>query len=319
MVESKFYMSDVISGKQFTRQDIEYFMDTANKIETHKEECKSLLQGKVMATLFFEPSTRTRLSFESAFSYLGGKVIGFSEAGTSSVKKGETLADTIRTVANYADIIVIRHPKEGAAKLAQQYSKVPVINAGNGTQEHPTQGLLDLLSIHNFKGQLDNLNVGLIGDLKYGRTVHSLAYLLSNFKTNLYFISPNRLKMQYRVKDTLTAKKTPFKETKHFAKTLPLLDVVYMTRIQKERFADVEEYDKVKDAFILTPNELEMIKDDAIILHPLPRVNEISTKIDSDPRAKYFEQTYAGLMMRKAIIASILLKNLDEILEKHDA
>ncbi len=319
MAQPSFYMSDVISGKQYNRQEIEYLLNLANQIEAKKEECKTLLQGKVMASLFFEPSTRTRLSFESAFSYLGGKVIGFSSAGSSSVKKGETLADTIRTVANYADIIVIRHPKDGAAKLAQQFSKVPIINAGNGSQEHPTQGLLDLLSIFNFKNTLDHLNIGLIGDLKFGRTVHSLAYLLSNYKTNLYFISPDRLKMQYRVKDTLTARKTPFKETKHFTKTLPLLDVVYMTRIQKERFADMEEYDKVKDAFILTQEELKLIKDDAIILHPLPRVNEISPKIDSDPRAKYFDQTYSGLMMRKAIIAALLLQEPFETLKKYEA
>jgi aspartate carbamoyltransferase catalytic subunit len=222
-------------------------------------------------------------------------------------------------VANYADIIVIRHPKEGAAKLAQKFADVPVINAGNGTQEHPTQGLLDVLSIQRFKKTLDNINVGLIGDLKYGRTVHSLAYLLSNFKTNLYFISPKRLKMQYRVKDTLRLRKTPFKETTHFAKTLPMLDVVYMTRIQKERFADLEEYDKVKDAFILTLEELKVIKDDAIILHPLPRVNEIAPKIDEDPRARYFEQTYSGLMMRKALIASILIENINETLQTYES
>ncbi|MHA1584721.1 MAG: aspartate carbamoyltransferase [Promethearchaeota archaeon] len=307
---TEFYMGDIISAKQYDREKIEYLIDLANKIETNKEEYKTFLQGKVMAALFFEPSTRTRLSFESAFAYLGGKIIGFSSAGTTSVKKGETLADTIRTIANYADIIVIRHPKEGAAKLAQQFSNVPIINAGNGSQEHPTQGLLDCLAIHSLKGTLDGLNVGLIGDLKYGRTVHSLAYLLSNFKINLYFISPEQLKMQHRVKDALTLKKTPFKETKHFKETLPLLDVIYMTRIQKERFADLEEYDKVKNAFILGSEELKVVKSDAIILHPLPRVNEISPKIDKDPRAKYFEQTYYGLMMRKALIASILSKEI---------
>lgn len=306
---------DVISAKQFQRPDVESLMDLALTIEKNKEKFSQILQGKVMATLFFEPSTRTRLSFESAMLRLGGSVMGFSEAGTSSVKKGETLADTIRTVANYADIIVIRHSKEGAAKLAQQFSDIPIINAGNGSQEHPTQGLLDILTIKDLKGSLDNLNVGLIGDLKYGRTVHSLAHFFSRFNSNLYFISPEQLKMQYRVKDSLKLKETPFQETDNFYDTLPLLDVIYMTRIQKERFADLEEYDKVKNMFILTEKELKRIKKDAIILHPLPRVNEIDPVIDADPRAQYFPQTYYGLMMRKAIIASILLKDPKKILQ----
>ncbi|MHA1675452.1 MAG: aspartate carbamoyltransferase [Promethearchaeota archaeon] len=300
---------DIISAKQFERTDVEEFIELALKIEKDKEKFTSALHGKVMATLFFEPSTRTRLSFESAMLRLGGSVTGFSEAGTSSVKKGETLADTIRTVANYADIIVIRHSKEGAAKLAQQFSDIPIINAGNGSQEHPTQGLLDVLAIHDLKGTVDNLNVGLIGDLKYGRTVHSVAHFFSNFKSNLFFISPEQLKMQYRVKDSLTLKKANFVETSDFREILPKLDVIYMTRIQKERFADLEEYARVKDMFILTEDDLKIIKEDAIILHPLPRVNEIDPVIDKDPRAKYFEQTYYGLMMRKAILASILLND----------
>ncbi|MHA1520261.1 MAG: aspartate carbamoyltransferase [Promethearchaeota archaeon] len=304
----KFYNMDIISAKQFKRSDIENLMDLALKMENEKEKFATALRGKVMATLFFEPSTRTRLSFESAMLRLGGSVLGFSEAGTSSVKKGETLADTIRTVANYADIIIIRHSKEGAAKLAQEFSDIPIINAGNGSQEHPTQGLLDVLAIHDLKGTVDNLNVGLIGDLKYGRTVHSVAHFFSNFKSNLYFISPEQLKMQYRVKDALILKDTNFVETSNFREILPKLDVIYMTRIQKERFADLEEYDRVKDMFILTEDDLKIIKEDAIILHPLPRVNEIDPIIDEDPRAKYFPQTYYGLMMRKAIIASVLLK-----------
>ncbi len=305
----KFYNMDVISAKQFKRSDVEDLIELSLKIEKNKEKFTNALHGKVMAALFFEPSTRTRLSFESAMLRLGGSVTGFSEAGTSSVKKGETLADTIRTVANYADVIVIRHSKEGAAKLAQQFSDIPIINAGNGSQEHPTQGLLDVLAIHDLKGTVDNLNVGLIGDLKYGRTVHSVAHLFSNFKSNLYFISPEQLKMQYRVKDSLTLKNTNFVETSNFREILPKLDVIYMTRIQKERFADLEEYAKVKDMFILTEDDLKIIKEDAIILHPLPRVNEIDPVIDSDPRAKYFEQTYYGMMMRKAILASVLLKD----------
>ncbi|MHA1776304.1 MAG: aspartate carbamoyltransferase [Promethearchaeota archaeon] len=304
-----FYNMDVISAKQFNREDIEELIRLAKTIEKDKANYAQLLQGKVMATLFFEPSTRTRLSFESAMLHLGGRVLGFSEAGTSSVKKGETLADTIRTVANYADTIVIRHKKEGAAKLAQEFSEIPIINAGNGSQEHPTQALLDMLTIQDLKGTLDNLKVGLIGDLKYGRTVHSLAHLFSKFNSELYFISPEQLKMQYRVIDSLKLKKVQFTETSNFKEALSKLDVIYMTRIQKERFADLEEYDKVKDMFILTHDDLKRIKKDAIILHPLPRVNEIDPKIDKDPRAQYFKQTYYGLMMRKAILASILLKN----------
>ncbi|MHA1795567.1 MAG: aspartate carbamoyltransferase, partial [Promethearchaeota archaeon] len=267
-----FYNMDVISAKQFNREDIEELIRLAKTIEKDKANYAQLLQGKVMATLFFEPSTRTRLSFESAMLHLGGRVLGFSEAGTSSVKKGETLADTIRTVANYADTIVIRHKKEGAAKLAQEFSEIPIINAGNGSQEHPTQALLDMLTIQDLKGTLDNLKVGLIGDLKYGRTVHSLAHLFSKFNSELYFISPEQLKMQYRVIDSLKLKKVQFTETSNFKEALSKLDVIYMTRIQKERFADLEEYDKVKDMFILTHDDLKRIKKDAIILHPLPRV-----------------------------------------------
>lgn len=311
MSGSKFYRQDIISAKQFSRQDVEYLIDLASRIEAQKTKFLDILYGKVVATLFFEPSTRTRLSFESACAYLGAKCIGFSSPMNSSIEKGETLADTIRTVSHYADAIVIRHPNEGAAKFAQEMSSVPIINAGNGSQEHPTQGLLDLLTISKLKGTLDNLNIGLIGDLRYGRTVHSLAYLFSQFNSHLYFISPEQLQLQFRVKDTLISRNTPFIETVNFRASLPNLDVVYMTRIQKERFPDLEEYDKVKNAFILEQQDLKWIKDDAIILHPLPRVNEISPEIDSDPRAKYFDQTGYGLMMRKALIASVLVENID--------
>jgi aspartate carbamoyltransferase catalytic subunit len=306
----EFFEKDIISAKQFTRKDIEFMISTAEKIEKNKEKYAKLLEGKVMATLFFEPSTRTRLSFESSMLHLGGSVLGFSSSDVSSVKKGETLADTIRTVSNYADVIVIRHSKEGAAKLAQKFSNVPIINAGSGSQEHPTQALLDVLTINELKGGIDGLNIGLIGDLKYGRTVHSLAYMLSNFNVNLYFITPEQLKMQYRVLDALMRKGTHYKETKKFQSTLPILDVVYMTRIQKERFADVDEYEKVKNAYILNKTILESMKKDAIILHPLPRINEIPPEIDDDPRAKYFEQTYYGLMLRKALLAVILAKDV---------
>ena len=210
-----------------------------------------------MATLFFEPSTRTRLSFESLMLRLGGSVMSVTSDEASSVSKGETLADTIRTVSNYADIIVIRHARDGAAKLAQKFSKVPVINAGSGSQEHPSQALLDMLTIKELKGTIDNLNIGLSGDLKYGRTTHSLAYLLSNYKTNLYFISPDQLKMRTQVLDDLMRKQIFFKETHQFKQTLSCLDVLYMTRIQKERFPDLEEYEDVKDAFILEKDDLK--------------------------------------------------------------
>ena len=305
-----FYGRSIVSALQFSRKDLDYLINVAEKIEKNKEKYSTLLKGKVMATLFFEPSTRTRLSFESSMLRLGGSVLGFHSADVSSVKKGETLADTIRTVSNYADVIVIRHGSEGAAKLAQKFSSVPVINAGSGSQEHPTQALLDILTMKELMGKIDGLSIGLTGDLKHGRTVHSLAFLLSNYNCDLYFISPEQLKMQYRVIDALIRKQVPFKETKRFKTTIPLLDVLYMTRIQKERFVDVEEYEKVKNAFILTQTEVQTLKEKMIIMHPLPRVNEITPDIDSDPRAAYFQQTYYGLMLRKALLAVILSKSI---------
>jgi len=310
IVEKKmdFYNQSIISAKQFSREDIEFVIEIAEKIEEKKEEYADFLKGKIMATLFFEPSTRTRLSFESSMLRLGGKVLGFSTSDVSSVKKGETLADTIRTVSNYTDIIVLRNSMEGAAKLGEKFASVPIINGGSGSKEHPTQALLDMLTIYEEKKKFDGLNIGLIGDLKYGRTVHSLAYMLSNFNVNLYFISPKQLRMQYRVTDALMRKHVAYKVTKKFKATLPILDVIYMTRIQKERFPDKEEYEKVKNLFILGEDELELVRDDAIIMHPLPRVNEISSKIDDDPRAIYFKQTYYGLMLRKALLALILSK-----------
>lgn len=303
-----FYGSSIISAKQFTREDIEFLISIAEKIEAKKQDYSKLLNGKIMATLFFEPSTRTRLSFESAMLRLGGSILSVSSDEAISVMKGETLADTIKTVSNYADIIVIRHNKDGAAKLAEKFSKVPIINAGSGGQEHPTQALLDMLTIKENFNKIDDLNIGLCGDLKFGRTVHSLAYLLSNFRTNLYFISPEQLRMQNRVLEDLMRRQINFKETKKFKQTITDLDVLYMTRIQKERFPDLEEYEKVKDSFILTRNDVKIMKPNAIIMHPLPRVNEISPEIDTDPRAKYFDQTYYGLMMRKALISVILAK-----------
>jgi aspartate carbamoyltransferase catalytic subunit len=309
---------NILSAKQFTRDDLDYIFNWAVKIENDKSKYAKILDGKVIASLFFEPSTRTRLSFESAAVHLGAAVIGFDSSEVSSVKKGETLADTIRTVSNYADIIVMRHNKEGAANLAARFSTVPIINAGSGSEEHPTQALLDLLTIQQEFGRIDGLSIGLVGDLKYGRTVHSLAILLANYDISLYLISPESLKMQYRVMDYLQRKgmedekirdkraDLKIKETKRFQSTIPLLDVIYMTRIQKERFVDLEEYESVKNAFELGLNELALMKEGAKIMHPLPRVSEIKPEVDSSPHAVYFKQTYYGLMLRKALLALVV-------------
>jgi aspartate carbamoyltransferase catalytic subunit len=299
--------NDILSAKQFSRDDLEYLLHWAIKIEKDKQKFSECMKGRIMGTLFYEPSTRTRLSFESAMLRLGGAVTGFSSAMVSSVKKGETLADTIRTVANYCDLIVLRHNKDGAAKHAARYSDIPVINAGSGSGEHPTQSLLDLLTIQQECGKIDGLNIGLIGDLKFGRTVHSLTYLLANYDVNLYLISPRSLKMQNRVMDYIQGKgNVNITETEEFFETLPKLDIIYMTRIQKERFPDPEEYESVKDVFKFEKNNLSQLKPNAKIMHPLPRVNEISPEIDDSSHAIYFKQTYYGLMMRKAIIGLIM-------------
>jgi len=298
---------DIISAKQFSREELEYIINWAIKIEQDKEIYSNSLKGTIMATLFYEPSTRTRLSFESAMSRLGGSVIGFSSSSVSSAQKGETLADTIRTVSQYSDLIVLRHPNDGAATFAARCSNIPVINAGSGTGEHPTQSLLDLLTIQQECGKVDGLNIGLIGDLKFGRTVHSLAYLLANYDVNLYLISPPSLKMQNRVMDYLQGKENvKTVQTTKFIETLPNLDVIYMTRVQKERFPDPEEYELVKDVFKFEKELLPKLKPNAKIMHPLPRVNEISPDIDDNPHAIYFKQTYYGLMLRKALIGLIM-------------
>ena len=299
--------NDIISAKQFSKEDLEYLIDWAIKIEQDKKKYSECMKGTIMGTLFYEPSTRTRLSFESAMLRLGGSVTGFSSAKVSSVKKGETLADTIRTVSNYTDLIVLRHNKDGSANHAARFSNVPVINAGSGSGEHPTQSLLDLLTIKQECGKVDGLNIGLIGDLKFGRTVHSLTYLLANYDVNLYLISPQSLKMQYRVMDYVQRKgNVNITETTDFLEIIPKLDVIYMTRIQKERFPDPEEYDQVKDIFKFEKKQLSSLKPNAKIMHPLPRVNEISPEIDESPHAIYFKQTYYGLMMRKAIIGLVM-------------
>jgi aspartate carbamoyltransferase catalytic subunit len=303
MFKEKF-SEGVISAKQFDREDIEYILKKGKKMINIKNS--NLLQGKILATLFFEPSTRTRLSFESAMYRLGGSVIGFHSGDVSSIKKGESIADTIRTVENYSDCIVMRHSLEGAARMASKFSKVPIINAGSGSGEHPTQALLDLLTITEEIGSLDGLNIGLMGDLKYGRTVHSLSILLSNFDINVYFISPIELRMRNRDKDFLQQKQVKYKEITDYRKILNILDVLYMTRIQKERFADLEDYEKIKEYYIFNKNDLNDTKDNFRLLHPLPRVTEISPDVDSSEKAIYFKQTYYGIPMRKALLAELM-------------
>ncbi|MFX0022595.1 MAG: aspartate carbamoyltransferase [Candidatus Hermodarchaeota archaeon] len=303
MFKEKF-SEGVISAKQFDREDIEYILKKGKEMINIKNS--NLLNGKILATLFFEPSTRTRLSFESAMYRLGGSVIGFHSGDVSSIKKGESIADTIRTVENYSDCIVMRHSLEGAARMASKFSKVPIINAGSGSGEHPTQALLDLLTITEEIGTLDGLNIGLMGDLKYGRTVHSLSILLSNFDINIYFISPIELRMRNRDKDFLQQRHVKYKEITNYRKILNILDVLYMTRIQKERFADLEEYEKIKDIYIFRKDDLNDTKDNFRLLHPLPRITEISPDVDNSEKAIYFKQTYYGIPMRKALLAELM-------------
>jgi len=299
------FREGIISAKDFSREDIDYILKKAKGMILNKKDVE-ILKGKILATLFFEPSTRTRLSFESAMYRLGGNVIGFHTGHVSSIIKGESIADTIRTVENYSDGIVMRHNLEGAARLAAKFSKIPVINAGSGSGEHPTQALLDLLTITEEGHSLDDLNIGIMGDLKYGRTVHSLSILLSNYDANIYLISPKNLMLRKRDKDFLQERQVKYKEIEKYRDILSFLDVLYVTRIQKERFADIEEYEKVKDFYIFGKKDLEETKDDFKIMHPLPRIIEISPKIDSSPKSIYFKQAKYGIPMRKAILAELL-------------
>jgi aspartate carbamoyltransferase catalytic subunit len=299
------FREGIISAKDFTREDIDYILKKAKDV-MHNKHNSGVLKGKILATLFFEPSTRTRLSFESAMYRLGGNVIGFHTGDVSSIKKGESIADTIRTVENYSDCIVMRHNLEGAARLAAKFAKIPVINAGSGSGEHPTQALLDLLTITEEGHSLDNLNIGIMGDLKFGRTVHSLAILLSNYNANIYFISPKDLMLRKRDKDFLQHRQVKYKEIEKYRDILSILDILYITRIQKERFADIEEYEKVKNFYVFGKQDLEETKDDFKIMHPLPRITEISPKIDGSPKSIYFKQAYYGIPMRMAILAELL-------------
>lgn len=300
----------ILSGKQFSREEIEYILQVAEGL---KEQLKTrpsleLARGQILATLFFEPSTRTRLSFESAMLRLGGSVIGFAEASTSSTAKGESLEDTILTVCQYADVIAMRHPQIGSAEKAAKVSTVPILNGGDGAGQHPTQALLDMLTIKTEKGTIDGLTVALVGDLKNGRTVHALVELLKHYKVDLIFVAPRELRMPSEITESLKSFGVKIKETDSLSWALEEADVVYMTRVQKERFQDPSEYEKLKDAFILNRAMVERGKAGITILHPLPRVTEISPDVDSLPGAAYFRQVKNGLYVRMALIALVLGK-----------
>lgn len=296
---------DIVSIKDFNRQEIDYILKTAADMEQMAKKGSDILHGKILATLFFEPSTRTRLSFEAAMNKLGGKIIGFAEPKIAAIKKGENLADTIRVVDNYADVLVLRHPLEGAARLAAEFSKVPVINAGSGAEEHPTQALLDLYTILKEKKSIDGLNITLVGDLRYGRTVHSLAYALSLYNVNLFLVSPELLRMRREVTDAIK-KRIQITECTEISDVLPKTDVLYVTRIQEERFPDPAEYAKVKGTYKIGLDTLKDAKKDLIIMHPLPRVDEINHEVDNTPHARYFQQVWNGVVMRTALLALLL-------------
>jgi len=294
----------LISINDYSKEQIIKVLDLAEEFE--KNPNQKLLEGKVVASLFFEPSTRTRLSFESAISRLGGKVIGFASKDSSSVQKGESLKDTIKTVNNYCDLIIMRHPLEGSARYASEVADVPVINAGDGANQHPTQTMLDLYSIRKTQDTLENLNLSLVGDLKYGRTVHSLLMAMSNFNPTYHFISPPELRMPEEYKMFLKEKNLDYKEHTDFTDVITEADIVYMTRIQRERFSDPMEYEKTKNSYVLRNSMLEGTKENLRILHPLPRVNEIHEDVDESSKAYYFPQALNGVYTRMAIMASIL-------------
>ena len=294
----------LVSIIDYTKDEYLKILDLAAKFEQQPKQ--KILDGYVVATLFFEPSTRTRLSFESAVNQLGGKIIGFSDIGTTSVTKGETLNDTIKIVCNYCDLIVMRHPLEGSARYASEVSSVPVVNAGDGANQHPTQTLLDMYSIRKTQGRLDDLNIFMVGDLKYGRTVHSLLMAMSQFKTTFNFISPDELKMPDEYKQHLDKLGLKYYEHKDFTDIISEADILYMTRVQKERFSDPIEYERVKNVYILKNEMLENTKDTLKVLHPFPRVNEITEDVDDNMKAYYFTQARNGVYTRQAIISSIL-------------
>ena len=307
VLKLEFKGRDIISLRDFSRQEIDYILEMSRAMEPMARAGSDLLRGKILATLFFEPSTRTRLSFESAMHRLGGSAIGFAEAEITSVKKGENLADTMRVVESYADVIVVRHPLEGAARLAAEFAGVPVINGGSGAEEHPTQALLDLYTIVKEKGEIDGLNVALVGDLRYGRTVHSLAYALSLYDVKLFFVSPDMLRMRREVLQVIK-EEIEVIEKNNLEKIIGDVDVLYMTRIQKERFPDAAEYAKVKGSYRVDLQLLERVRKDMIVLHPLPRVDEIAPEVDSTSHARYFQQVWNGIVTRMALLALVLGK-----------
>lgn len=301
-------MRHLIDPLDFSVEEIDALLDLAGEIERNREKYSHLCDGKTLATLFYEPSTRTRLSFEAAMLNLGGRVLGFASADSSSAAKGESISDTIRVVSCYADICAIRHPKEGAPKVASQFSGIPVINAGDGGHQHPTQTLTDLLTIRSLKGRLGDLTIGLCGDLKFGRTVHSLIKSLSRYQgIRFALISPDELRLpDYIRKEVLDREGTPYEEVSDLEDVMGKLDILYMTRVQRERFFNEEDYVRLKDCYILTSKKMAAAKPDMAVLHPLPRVNEIATEVDSDPRAAYFKQAQYGVYVRMALIATLL-------------
>lgn len=300
-------MRHLMSPLDFTTEELERLFVLANDIEKNPQKYAHACDGKILATCFYEPSTRTRLSFESAMTRLGGRVIGFSDAGSSSAAKGESVSDTIRVISCYADICAMRHPKEGAPMVASEKSGIPVINAGDGGHQHPTQTLTDLLTIRSLKGALDNFTIGLCGDLKFGRTVHSLINALVRYENiRFIFISPEELRVPDYIIEMLKEKNIPYEEVIRLEDIMPRLDILYMTRVQKERFFNEEDYIRLKDFYVLNTEKMTLARQDMLVLHPLPRVNEISVEVDNDPRAAYFKQVQYGVYVRMALILTLL-------------
>lgn len=301
-------MRHLMSPLDFSVEELDRLMDIAEDIEKNREKYSHICDGKILATCFYEPSTRTRLSFESAMLHLGGQVLGFASADSSSAAKGESVSDTIRVISCFADICAMRHPKEGAPMVAASKSSIPVINAGDGGHQHPTQTLTDLMTIRSLKGKINNMTIGLCGDLKFGRTVHSLINALKRYEgINFVFISPEELRIpDYIRSDVLDKNNIPYKEVIKLEDVMPELDILYMTRVQRERFFNEEDYVRLKDFYILTKEKMELAKKDMMVLHPLPRVNEISVEVDDDPRAVYFKQVQYGMYIRMALILTLL-------------
>jgi len=300
-------MRHLMNPLDFSVEELNKLFDLANDIEHNPSKYSHACDGKILATCFYEPSTRTRLSFESAMTRLGGRVIGFADANSSSAAKGESVSDTIRVISCYADICAMRHPKEGAPMVASEKSKIPVINAGDGGHYHPTQTLTDLLTIRSLKGHLDNFTIGLCGDLKFGRTVHSLINALVRYPgTKFIFISPEELRVPDYITEMLKDKNIPYEEVIRLENVMPELDLLYMTRVQKERFFNEEDYVRLKDFYILDTTKMALAGEDMLVLHPLPRVNEISVEVDEDPRAAYFKQAQYGVYVRMALILTLL-------------